>query len=246
MIDVKAARARIAGWRGAFEEKLAAFVEIPTVSMDPARRPEMDRCVAAAQAALGELGARVDVIETGGFPLVLGRVTRDPSYPTVTIYTHLDVQPADAAEWKSPPFTFTRQGDRYVARGSTDDKGPALTALYGAKLARETDARVNVQFLWELEEEIGSPNFARGLGSAMTAAGFATESVVVSDTIWTAAGTPSIRARWSPSWRSPRSRCTASWAATAARASRRSSLTAPRPSCRRAWCPTRTRRRCSG
>jgi len=192
MIDVKAARARIAGWRGAFEEKLAAFVEIPTVSMDPTRRPEMDRCVAAARDALAELGARVDVVETGGFPLVLGRVTRDPSYPTVTVYNHLDVQPADPAEWNSPPFTFTRQGDRYVARGATDDKGPALTALYGAKLALETDARVNVQFLWELEEEIGSPNFGRGLGSATTAAGFATESVVVSDTIWTAAGKPSI------------------------------------------------------
>jgi len=196
MIDVKAARARIAGWRGAFEEKLAAFVEIPTVSMDPARRPEMDRCVDAARAALGELGARVDVIETGGFPLVLGRVTRDPSFPTVTVYNHLDVQPADAAEWKSPPFTFTRQGDRYVARGSTDDKGPALTALYGAKLALETDARVNLQFLWELEEEIGSPNFGRGLSSAIAGApgspGFVTESVVVSDTIWTAAGKPSI------------------------------------------------------
>jgi len=196
MIDVKAARARIAGWRGAFEEKLAAFVEIPTVSMDPTRRPEMDRCVAAARAALDELGARVDVIDTGGFPLVLGRVMRDPSFPTVTVYNHLDVQPADAAEWRSPPFTFTRDGDRYVARGSTDDKGPALTALYGAKLALETDARVNVQFLWELEEEIGSPNFARGLASAIAggagAPGFVTESVVVSDTIWTAAGKPSI------------------------------------------------------
>ena len=196
MIDVKAVRSRIAAWRGAFEEKLATLVEIPTVSMDPTRRPEMDRCVAAARAALGELGARVDVIETGGFPLVLGRVTRDPSYPTVTVYNHLDVQPADPAEWKSPPFTFTRQGDRYVARGSTDDKGPALTALYGAKLALETDARVNVQFLWELEEEIGSPHFARGLGSAIAGGdavpGFTTESVVVSDTIWTAAGKPSI------------------------------------------------------
>jgi acetylornithine deacetylase/succinyl-diaminopimelate desuccinylase-like protein len=198
MIDVKAVRARISGWRSSFEEKLAAFVEIPTVSMDPARRPEMDRCVAQARAALTELGARVDVIDTGGFPLVVGRVIRDPAYPTVTIYNHLDVQPADAAEWKTPPFTFTRQGDRYIARGSTDDKGPALTALYGARLALETDARVNIQFLWELEEEIGSPNFARGLGVAIAGAAaadvpeLATDSVVVSDTIWTAAGKPSI------------------------------------------------------
>ena len=68
----------------------------------------------AARAALRELGARVDVIDTGGFPMVLGRVTRDPSFPTVTIYNHLDVQPAEAAEWNSPPFTFTRQGDRYA------------------------------------------------------------------------------------------------------------------------------------
>ena len=197
MIDVKAVRGRVSGWRSGFEERLAALVEIPTVSMDPARRPEMDRCVSQARVALEEIGARVDVIDTGGFPLVVGRIIRDAAFPTVTVYNHLDVQPADAADWKTPPFKFTRSGDRYIARGSTDDKGPALTALYGARLALETDARLNIQFLWELEEEIGSPNFARGLGAAMAAAstgalGFATDSVVVSDTIWTAAGRPSI------------------------------------------------------
>ena len=129
-------------------------------------------------------------------PAGAGARDADPSYPTVTIYNHLDVQPADPAEWKTPPFTFTRQGERYMARGATDDKGPALTALYGARLALETGARVNIQFLWELEEEIGSPHFARGLAAAIAGAGgvpkLATESVVVSDTIWTAAGKPSI------------------------------------------------------
>jgi acetylornithine deacetylase/succinyl-diaminopimelate desuccinylase-like protein len=198
-LDQKAMRARIASWRSEFEDRLAALVEIPTVSMDPERRPEMDRAVAEATRALGEIGARVDVVETGGFPLIIGRVVRDPAFPTVTVYNHLDVQPADPAEWKTPPFSFSRAGDRYFARGATDDKGPALTALYGARLALETDARVNLQFLWELEEEIGSPHFARGLAAAIagvkgTAASppFATESVVVSDTIWTAAGRPSI------------------------------------------------------
>jgi len=190
-IDAKAARARISGWRTEFEERLAALVEIPTVSMDPTCRPAMDRAAAEAGRLLGELGARVDVIDTGGAPLVVGRVTRDPSFPTVTIYNHIDVQPADPAEWRTPPFTFTRDGDRYFARGSTDDKGPALTAFYGARLALETDARVNVQFLWELEEEIGSPHFGAGLSKAI-AAGLATDVVVVSDTIWTAAGCPSI------------------------------------------------------
>src|SRR3954453_4151117 len=196
MIDTVAVRARIAGWRSSFEERLKALVEIPTVSMDPARRPAMDVCVAEAGRALAELGAQVDVIETGGFPLVVGRVMRDPAFPTVTVYNHLDVQPAEPADWRTPPFTFTRQGDRYFGRGATDDKGPALTALYGARLALETDARINIQFLWELEEEIGSPHFGRGLATAIAGKAplpaFATDSVVVSDTIWTAAGRPSI------------------------------------------------------
>ena len=196
-MDVSRVRARIGELRGEFEDRLAALIEVPTVSMDPERRGEMDRCAFVASDYLRAIGARVDVIETGGFPMVLGRITRDPSFPTVTIYNHLDVQPADAAEWRTPPFTFTRDGDRWIARGSTDDKGPALTALYGARLALEEDARVNIQFLWELEEEIGSPHFEAGLAAAIAGDGadlvpFTTDSVVVSDTIWTAAGQPAI------------------------------------------------------
>ena len=89
------------------------------------------------------------------------------------------------------------KGDRWFARGTTDDKGPALAALFGARLALETGARVNIQFLWELEEEIGSPHFAPGLARPWPVTGrwpqpFTTDSVVVSDTIWTAAGQPSI------------------------------------------------------
>jgi acetylornithine deacetylase/succinyl-diaminopimelate desuccinylase-like protein len=195
-MDVNRVRARIGELRGEFEDRLAALVEVPTVSMDPGRHGEMDRCAFVAADYLRAIGARVDIIDTGGFPMVVGRVQRDPSFPTVTIYNHLDVQPADATEWRTPPFTFTRDGDRWIARGSTDDKGPALTALYGARLALEEDARVNIQFLWELEEEIGSPNFEAGLAAAIAGdadrAAFTTDSVVVSDTIWTAAGQPAI------------------------------------------------------
>jgi acetylornithine deacetylase/succinyl-diaminopimelate desuccinylase-like protein len=202
MIETPKLREKIAGLRGRFEDELAALVEIPTVSMDPERRYQMEHCAQVAGGYLRELGARVDVIDTGGFPLVVGRIERDPSWPTVTIYNHLDVQPADGPEWRSPPFTFTRESSgknlRWFGRGTTDDKGPALTALYGARLALEEDARVNVQFLWELEEEIGSPNFERGLAAAIAgdaAVGrppFRTDSVVVSDTIWIAAGRPAI------------------------------------------------------
>jgi acetylornithine deacetylase/succinyl-diaminopimelate desuccinylase-like protein len=203
-MDAPALRQRIAALRPEFEERLGALVEIPTVSMDPERRSVMDTCARLATGYLDMIGARVDVIDTGGFPLVVGRVVQDPSYPTVTIYNHLDVQPADGAEWKTPPFRFSRAGeganagDHWFGRGTTDDKGPALTALYGARLALEQGARVNIQFLWELEEEIGSPNFAHGLAAAIAgdaAAGrpaFQTDSVVVSDTIWIAAGRPAI------------------------------------------------------
>ena len=210
-------RSRIREWRPDYESRLASLVEIPTVSMDPERRADMERGATLAARILEEAGATVDIVPTspaaeaggaptaGSPPLIIGRLGTDASLPTVTVYNHIDVQPADASEWRTPPFSFTREGDRYFARGSTDDKGPALSALFGARLAHETGARVNIQFLWELEEEVGSPNFARGLGRAIAGLGggsgsgsqrsagrFATESVVVSDTIWTAAGRPSI------------------------------------------------------
>jgi acetylornithine deacetylase/succinyl-diaminopimelate desuccinylase-like protein len=190
--DLAPLRAEIAGLRGTFEDQLRALVEIPSVSMDPGKSAELLRCAQVASALIGELpGAEVSLIETGGPPIVLGRVIRDPAFPTVTIYNHLDVQPAEPSEWKSPPFTFTTVGDRWHGRGTTDDKGPALTALHGARLALRDGARINVQFLWELEEEIGSPNFQTGLERAI-AAGFTTDSVVVSDTIWISAGRPAI------------------------------------------------------
>jgi acetylornithine deacetylase/succinyl-diaminopimelate desuccinylase-like protein len=204
-MDAAALRKRIAELQREFEERLAALVEIPTVSMDPSRRAEMDACAALAGGYLREAGARVDVIETGGFPMLVGRLGDDASLPTVTVYNHLDVQPAEMADgWRTPPFRLTRGADpdpgnlRWFARGTTDDKGPALTALYGARLAIETGARANIQFIWELEEEIGSPHFSAGLAAAISGdaargrPGLATESVVVSDTIWTAAGHPSI------------------------------------------------------
>jgi acetylornithine deacetylase/succinyl-diaminopimelate desuccinylase-like protein len=190
--EASALRAHITGLREEFEDQLAALVEIPSVSMDPGRKGDMDRCASLASEYLTAVGAQVSLVETGGPPLVLGRIIRDPSFPTVTVYNHLDVQPADPAEWKSPPFTFTRAGDRWHGRGTTDDKGPALTALYGAKLALDDDVRLNIQFLWELEEEIGSPHFAAGLERAMSGDAFATDSVVVSDTIWISAGRPAI------------------------------------------------------
>ena len=104
----------------------------------------------------------------------------------------MDVQPATEPEWESEPFEFKRDGDRYIGRGTTDDKGPALAALFAARYARERDVPVNVHFLWELEEEIGSPHFEPALRADREA--FATGSVVVSDTVWVSRKQPACPA----------------------------------------------------
>ena len=108
----------------------------------------------------------------------------------MAIYNHLDVQPADPAEWSSDPFTLTISKGKYYGRGATDDKGPALAAMTAAGLARDAGIPLNFQFLWELEEEIGSPHFAGFLKERRGSIG--ADSVLVSDTIWVARGTPSI------------------------------------------------------
>ncbi|HJX53404.1 MAG TPA: M20/M25/M40 family metallo-hydrolase [Polyangia bacterium] len=189
-------RGRSAGLRREFEEKLAALVGIPSVSMDPSRRADVERVAHHAVELLRDLGARAECIETAGLPLVLGRLVQDPKYPTVTIYNHLDVQPAEADEWRTPPFKLVRDGDRWHGRGTTDDKGPALAALFGTRLALQDGVRLNFQFLWETEEEMGSPSFQTALRKLAAGdrrrAPLRTDSILVSDTQWPQAGRPAI------------------------------------------------------
>ncbi len=172
-----------------FEAWLRELVEIPTVSADPGRRGDVRRGAEAACARLRAVGAEAEVLETGGHPLVVGRLAAGRACPTVTLYNHLDVQPADGDAWTSDPFRLAVRGDRYYGRGTTDDKGPALAALLGALAAREADVPLNIAFLWELEEEIGSPHFRAALEQHRGR--LATDSVVVSDTVWITRGKPS-------------------------------------------------------
>ena len=93
-------------------------------------------------------------------------------------------------EWKQEPFVFRNEDGLYHGRGATDDKGPALSALFGARFAIEQGLPINIRFLWELEEEIGSPNFAAGLKNRLSIP--RPDSVVISDTIWIARGRPAM------------------------------------------------------
>jgi acetylornithine deacetylase/succinyl-diaminopimelate desuccinylase-like protein len=173
-----------------FESKLREWVEIPTISAEPEHAADIQRGAEAAVAYLRSLGADAETVPTPGNPVVIGKFITGPNRPTVTIYNHLDVQPANEPQWQRAPFVFHKEGNRYIGRGSTDDKGPALTALFGAKYAVQQGTPVNIQFIWELEEEIGSPNFEHFLKGK--AKDLRTDSIAVSDTIWIARGKPAV------------------------------------------------------
>jgi acetylornithine deacetylase/succinyl-diaminopimelate desuccinylase-like protein len=181
--------------RDRFEELLRDFVEIPSVSAEPGRKADVARCAELGAATIRALGGRAELHQVpGGNPIVLGSFESGKGRPTVTVYNHLDVQPAsrDTEPWRTEPFKLTKLGDMYFGRGTTDDKGPALSALLGARAAIEAGVPVNVKFLWETEEEVGSPHFAETLRAIGPAA--ATDAVVVSDTVWVSRGRPSLSA----------------------------------------------------
>ncbi|TLY25872.1 MAG: M20 family dipeptidase, partial [Nitrospirae bacterium] len=163
MIDRAGLERYVTDSRRRFEDLLGQMVEIPSISMDPANAPDIRRMAGVARQVLTNLGAEAQIVETGGYPIVSGGWMTGAHHPTVTIYNHMDVQPAQEPEWKQAPFAFKNENGMYHGRGATDDKGPALSALFGARYVIEQGFPINVRFLWELEEEIGSPHFAAGL-----------------------------------------------------------------------------------
>ena len=176
--------------RPGFEHMLAEMVELPSISMDPARAADMRKTARLAVQLLKDAGAEARVIETSGYPVVEGGWTTGQHHPTVLVYNHLDVQPAQEPEWKQAPFAFRKDQGLYRGRGATDDKGPALTALLAARYVIEQGTPINIRFLWELEEEIGSPHFAEALKQRTLV--HKPDSVLVSDTIWIAKGRPAM------------------------------------------------------
>lgn len=180
----------IHGARTDFESKLAELVEIPTVSMEPERKGDCRRAADLTRQYLTSIGAKAEVVETPGNPVVLGRIETGKNNPTVSIYNHIDVQPADPSEWHKAPFSFHKQDGRYEGRGTTDDKGPALTAMMAARYCAEAGLPLNIDFIWELEEEIGSPNFEHCIRNKLPH--LETDSVLVSDTIWISRERPAV------------------------------------------------------
>jgi acetylornithine deacetylase/succinyl-diaminopimelate desuccinylase-like protein len=193
-VEKKALAAWAASERTRFEDTLKQFVEIPSVSADPGHQKDIVRCADAAAQLIRDFGGEAKVLKTGGNPIVHGRFKAGRGAPTLTVYNHMDVQPASKATepWNTEPFVFTKEGDRYFGRGTTDDKGPALSAMWGIRAAREAGIPLNLNVLWELEEEIGSPNFESAIKA--NAKQLATDHILVSDTIWVSRKQPACPA----------------------------------------------------
>src|SRR5262245_34152922 len=143
-------------------EELKRFIRFPTVSAQPKHADDLKQCARWLAGHLRRVGLqRVKVIPTARHPIVYADWLNAPDRPTVLIYGHYDVQPAEPlAEWRTPPFEPTVIGDDLFGRGACDDKGQMFAHINAIEACLKTQGRlpVNVKCLFEGEEEIGSPN----------------------------------------------------------------------------------------
>ncbi|MGC8741844.1 MAG: dipeptidase [Candidatus Sumerlaeaceae bacterium] len=174
-------------------DQLFELLRIPSISAQKEHAKDVRRAAEWVAKKLCALGLRANLHETAGHPLVYGEWMEAPGRPTVLFYGHIDVQPVEPLEeWQTPPFEPTvREGNIY-GRGTSDDKGQLYThiAAVEAWLAAEGTLPVNVKFLIEGEEEIGSPNLPAWIAEHRDL--MAADVVVISDTAQFAPDYPSL------------------------------------------------------
>ncbi len=145
-------------------EELCEFLSIPSISSLPENADDVRRAGDWVADRLKSAGLeQVRVLETGGHPVVYGEWLHAPDKPTILIYGHFDVQPVDPLDlWTDPPFEPAVRDGRVYARGASDDKGNMFAPILAveAMLKSEGALPVNVKFLLEGQEEIGSPQLA--------------------------------------------------------------------------------------
>jgi len=146
-----------------FLEELLALLRIPSVSARTENKDDMLTCAEAVKKSLVDAGATTATIyPTEGHPIVYAEKMIDPALPTVLVYGHYDVQPADPLElWNSGPFDPVIKDGKIFARGSADDKGQFYMHVKALETMVQTGTlTTNIKFLIEGEEEVGSPNLA--------------------------------------------------------------------------------------
>lgn len=151
-----------------FLDEMLELLRIPSVSAKSERKEDMRRCAELVRQRLLDSGAdKAEVMETDGHPVVYGEKIIDPSRPTVLVYGHYDVQPPEPLElWHSGPFEPVIKEGKVYARGSADDKGQFYMHVKAMEImARTNSLETNIKFLIEGEEEVGSPNLGKFVGS---------------------------------------------------------------------------------
>ncbi len=180
--------------RDRYLDELKQFLRIPSVSTDPSRGPAMQQAAEFVRGQLEQAGAtRAEIFATGGHPVVFGQIGEDPQRPTVLVYGHYDVQPEDPVdEWTTGAFEPAVRDGRLWARGSADDKGQMFIHFKSAEAYTRTSGRLplNLKFLIEGEEEIGSPHLEPFLRDHLDL--LACDAVMISDTTMFAKEVPSI------------------------------------------------------
>jgi acetylornithine deacetylase/succinyl-diaminopimelate desuccinylase-like protein len=149
-----------------FLNELLDLLRIPSISADSKYKDDMNRAAAAVMENLLKAGVdNAEICETAGHPVVYGEKIIDPSLPTVLVYGHYDVQPADPLElWTSGPFEPVVKDGRIYARGACDDKGQMFMHVKAFEIMAKTNTLpCNVKFMIEGEEEVGSPNLGKFL-----------------------------------------------------------------------------------
>ena len=176
-----------------FLEELFELLRFPSVSADPKFKGDVLKTADFVAKKLQEAGAdQVEVCPTAGYPIVYGEKIIDPTLPTVLIYGHYDVQPADPLElWDTPPFEPTVRDGKIYARGACDDKGQFYMHVKAFELMMKTNTlSCNVKFMIEGEEEVGSANL--GIFVKDNAARLKADVVLISDTSMISMENPSI------------------------------------------------------
>ena len=164
----------MSGWQNFIEERkekyvgeLSDFLSIPSISSLSEHADDVRRAGEWVAERLRKAGMEaVEVMPTGGHPVVYGQWLHAPGKPTVLIYGHFDVQPADPLElWTTPPFEPDIRDERIYARGASDNKGNMLIPIIAVEALLRTDGAlpVNLKFLFEGQEEIGSPQLSEFL-----------------------------------------------------------------------------------
>jgi acetylornithine deacetylase/succinyl-diaminopimelate desuccinylase-like protein len=176
-----------------FLEELLELLRIPSISAKTEHKQDLIKCAETVKQRLLDAGAdKVDIYPTEGHPVVVGEKIIDPSKPTVLVYGHYDVQPADPLElWHSGPFEPVIKDGKIFARGSCDDKGQFYMHVKAFETMMQTNTmETNIKFIIEGEEEVGSPNLGKFV--AQNKELLKADVVLISDTAMISLENPSI------------------------------------------------------